>query len=195
MKREEGERTGSRAKIKVLGDSAALRSLAFHFKYNLRFPFRQAFSQKSVDRRGGRFGGFETSEGRRFVAVFKTRKKRSWSALNGVGVRKRRGGFEQIGKFDADFDGAKRNIKYFFIFKTGKRIKRSRRLKRSARLRKIGKTGENGRNLRRREIFLIKKGDYREKNEKNSCRALDKGGGRWYNGNRRVPVSVAKRRL
>ena len=43
--------------------------------------------------------------------------------------------------------------------------------------------------------FFGKNRESREKNEKNSRCALDKAGGRWYNGNRRVPVSVAKRRL
>jgi len=43
--------------------------------------------------------------------------------------------------------------------------------------------------------FFLENRESREKNEKNSASILDKGGGRWYNGNRRVPVSVAKRRL
>jgi hypothetical protein len=57
------------------------------------------------------------------------------------------------------------------------------------------KIGEKRGSLGRRVVFLTKKGDYREKNEKISARTLERGRGRWYNGNRRIAVSVAKRRF
>ena len=43
--------------------------------------------------------------------------------------------------------------------------------------------------------FFLENRESREKNEKISAPILERAGGRWYNGNRRVPVSVAKRRL